>query len=160
MKRAKDVVARTLRNQVLNDADPMCFFECRENGREEHLGFVMTDAGQFIEHCYDMDYNPLPHLRSYFPGFEWAYHIPSNTAELGKIVVAIDYVWSVSPVEWSFGIVTALRKRMDGPPRMICFIPASPEGGDEEAWIDVESLLKNMGVRFLVTTTSEGRSFR
>jgi hypothetical protein len=86
-------VWREARNAVLLSDNP--YFQVEDP--EEGLHTTMSDVHDFINASLEMDMNPLPYLRKYFPGFEWAFFqgekkdrfLPS----IGEQVQCADYIW-------------------------------------------------------------------
>ena len=109
-----------VRNGALLSEDPEKDFETDEFC--EQIGHVLGDIYKYIFHAYNMDDNPLRHLRKYFPRFKWEYHQPADMRELFRIVTTSDYVWLERgpSSSWQDCIITAQQKGRKKP-RVLCY---------------------------------------
>jgi len=141
---------REVRNEVLNSSDPYKIIYRKKEGHEESLFSTMTDIAEMIEHDFDLDQNPLSHLRRYFPGYEWKLINPKRPTILLTYISLCDYAWLMSSSwDWSMGVVIA--DKCGTMPKGFCLCPNPIIGGvvQEEsnrgAW---PSELREIGARY------------
>lgn len=107
---------------VLLSEDP--FFEPEDE--MEHLGNTMKAVHDFINASLEMDMNPLPHLRKYFPGFKWEFFrgekkdrfVPS----IGEKVRCADYIWHTYNTLRDTGEIFIARQIGRNNPRMLFYV--------------------------------------
>lgn len=126
-----DKLTKIARNNILTSDDPEKA-EDGTNGNTTELWHVANDVRRLIQGCYEFGLNPLPHLRHYFPAFDWTYwgmhdgknHDPTIHGfdrGFSAHVTAYDYTWvSDENGEWANGVVSA-RERNRSTPRKIFF---------------------------------------
>lgn len=70
------------------------------------LKSLLKNIDDFINGSYELESNPLPHLRKCFPDFVWRFKKPKDIGEVISIVMRHDYTFAVRDCEE--GLVTAL----------------------------------------------------
>ena len=105
---------RKARTMVLKSDDPFILVEV--GGIEDELWQVMEDIYQYIKHVFNMNDNPLRHLRKCFPDFKWEFHKVAGLEKLAPIIANADYIWSTyEDIFFSEGIITAIETGRSNP---------------------------------------------
>jgi hypothetical protein len=119
MKKIEDDASYYSRNRALKTAD-LNLVAVRGNV-EESVDSTLTDIGLYIQWCHEFSCPPLPHLRKYFPDFEWKFHEVETATQVARIIEKVDYaILEGNGSDWSMGFYTATQKDNRGK-KKICF---------------------------------------
>jgi len=148
----------SLRNKILLSDDPLTIH--RDMRTDEHLGNVMYDIMGYIHHGYEMNDNPLEHLRRTFPRFKWNSHEVNGEEALVRIVLKADYVWGVDlNDDWSSGLITAKQVGRQVA-RKICLWPVYKDGTPKYLFWPVKKFDRDTGIRLLIQDLRETPCFK
>jgi len=100
-----------------------------------NLGQVMEEIQLLLDAEYLFDWNPLVHLRKYFPDFKWQSHA-RPTEKYREIICGADYIWRSGGRGFGSGsrkYITATERGV-AEHRRICFSPKSFEATPLYPW--------------------------
>lgn len=105
-----------------------------------NLGIVMNSIGNYIEHCFGIDDNPLHHLRCRFLKFDWHYFSEEDLIRqqsISNVIADMDYVWASVPHFCQNGIAAAVTKnrfKTTEVPHRICHWSKSLHAHNTYGW--------------------------
>lgn len=153
MKDADFDPIRIARNAVLKMKDPLGSLPVKTKlySDDATLSDVLYAVVEYIYHCLDFGDNPLPHLRRYFPDFDWAFHKPSTVEEVARVGKDVDYILAGLYSDWGEGLFTATRKNAKEK-KKICFCPRGHHDQSPELDMWPYEELAKVGARVLFTS--------